>query len=91
MSENNLKRDYPRIFLTDELGEVNWCQDRITAEDVEYVPVSDLLAAQAEMTRLREAIQDIHRMVNSSVTLKLVETAMIYAITRSALAPKEPS
>lgn len=59
MSENNLKRDYPRIFLTDELGEVNWCQDRITVEDVEYVPVSDLIASQAEVTRLRKALEKI--------------------------------
>ncbi len=45
MSENDLKRYFPVIYLTDELGEVNWCHDRITDEDVEYMPTSELLAA----------------------------------------------
>ena len=31
---DNLK--YDRIWLTDELGEVNWCQHKITNNDVEY-------------------------------------------------------
>lgn len=85
MSENNLKRDYPRIFLTDELCEVNWCQDRITAEDVEYVPVSALLAAQAEVTRLREILTKIRH--DPMLTLRVQQVWEI----DEALAPKEPS
>jgi len=59
VSENNLKRDYERIWLTDELGEVNWCQDRITADDVEFVRADIYQSANAEIARLREVLTAI--------------------------------
>ena len=59
MSENNLKRDYERIWLTDELGEVNWCQDRITADDIEFVRADLFQSANAEVARMKAALLDI--------------------------------
>jgi len=59
MSENNLKRDFDRIFLTDELGEVNWCQDRLTAEDVEYVRAD--LVAQQPGSLTSEGLREVFR------------------------------
>jgi hypothetical protein len=53
--ENNLKRDYERIYLTDELGEVTWCQDRITKHDVEYIRSDLAQAPHAPVSR--EAIE----------------------------------
>lgn len=33
-----MKKDFPKIYLTDhERENVEWCQDRITADDVEYI------------------------------------------------------
>lgn len=33
-----MKKDFPKIYLTDhERENVEWCQDRITVDDVEYI------------------------------------------------------
>lgn len=29
-----------KIYLTDELGEITWCEDRINSNDVEYTKTS---------------------------------------------------
>ena len=50
---DNLK--YDRIWLTDELGEVNWCQHKITNNDVEYAnrnAVIDECIKALEMTTI---------------------------------------
>ena len=31
------KTDHDRIYLTDKLGEITWCEDRITNDDEVYI------------------------------------------------------
>lgn len=49
--------DGPASFPLPESDVVTWCKAHINESDVEYVPITDLTAAQAEIARLRAALE----------------------------------
>jgi len=49
------KQEFKKIHLTDALGEITWCEDRINDSDVAYVPESKLKEAELIIDKANKA------------------------------------
>ncbi len=62
---DDLKKLPDKIYLNNELGEITWCEDRITNEDVVYIKLSETEVAlerlekefkKAKLDKLKKAL-----------------------------------
>lgn len=51
------KQKPPEIYLTDELGETTWCEDKVTDTDTKYHHDDKYKALEVKLQKARECLE----------------------------------